>query len=100
MFHLKIESMKTLKVIISFTVVFIIACSIYQVTAKESFKEVQLKECVNCKGGLFRVVVENCGTTYTGGTVISAGLITGRLKSESVLTLRHKGFFNEIISYK
>lgn len=92
--------MKTLKIIIAFAVVSIIACTIYQVTAKENIKEVQLKECVNCKGGLFRVTVEYGGETYTGGTLISAGFITGRLKPESVLTLKAKGFFNEIISYK
>lgn len=92
--------MKTLKFIISFAVVLIIACSIYQVTAKESIRKVQLKECVNCKSGLFRVIVEYRGATYTGGTSISAGFITGKLKSETVLTLRTKGFFNEIISYK
>lgn len=92
--------MKTLKIIIAFAVVCIIACSIYQVTAKENIKEIQLKECVNCKSGLFRVTVDYGGETYTGGTLISAGFITGRLKPESVLTLKAKGFFNEIISYK
>lgn len=92
--------MKTLKIIIASVALVVVAGSVYQFNSELHETEVKMKDCTNGKFGLFQVAVDYDGKTYTGGTEISAGMITGSLTSESVLVLRSKGFFNQIASYK
>ena len=93
--------MKTqMKIIAVLFAIAAFAAVFYQITSEESIKKVPLRDCINGKVGLFNVYVDYENVTYKGGSKISAGFITRKMKPESVLTLKHKGFFNEIVSFE